>query len=474
MTINHYFYLEPTRAKMAKARPALEAFRPGEEALKDRDQPVSRPMEMSVQEEIRRSLQAKHVQFVQQPWEDKTTLKNEVVFKDLVGNDMDMPDLNKDGTRYIPRRRVVHLDLKGAPPKLTYLQEILPLLRSAGATTILMEYEDMFPFSGILRNVSAKNCFRRKEVKKLLRLADEAGLEVIPLVQTFGHMELVLKLEEFRELREESYYPQALCPSQDKSWNIIKEIIDQVLKLHPKSRWLHVGCDEVFQLGSCSRCQKRISQANSDPKNKGFYDSKALFLDHVHRVGTYVREQSRIPIIWDDMLRTIPGDTLTSSGIGAVVEPMVWVYVEDVDRFVDPITWNNYGIVFQHVWTASAFKGAFGERLYTTNMGRHVGNSLSWLEVMRRESQKEINPINFRGLVLTGWSRYDHFAVLCELLPTSLPSLILNLAVIRDGAHSNRAAKVAHKLLDCSSSKPLMTPDELMHNTEQWDSSRYK
>ena len=28
-----------------------------------------------------------------------------------------------------------------------------------------------------------------------------------------------------------------------------------------------------------------------------------------------------------------------------------------------------------------------------------------------------------------GWSRYDHFAVLCELLPASLPSLVINLMV---------------------------------------------
>ena len=28
----------------------------------------------------------------------------------------------------------------------------------------------------------------------------------------------------------------------------------------------------------------------------------------------------------------------------------VWVYVEDVDRFVDSLTWSNYGEVFPHIW----------------------------------------------------------------------------------------------------------------------------
>ena len=45
------------------------------------------------------------------------------------------------------------------------------------------------------------------------------------------------------------------------------------------------------------------------------------------------------------------------SKLGEVVEPMVWVYVEDVDRFVDSLTWANYGEVFSHIWAASAYKG---------------------------------------------------------------------------------------------------------------------
>ena len=66
------------------------------------------------------------------------------------------------------------------------------------------------------------------------------------------------------------------------------------------------------------------------------------------------------------------------------------------------------------------FSGAFGEQLYIVNVGRHAFNHVSWLEVMRRETLGP-NAVNFRGIVLTGWSRYDHFAVLCELLPAAMP-----------------------------------------------------
>ena len=51
--------------------------------------------------------------------------------------------------------------------------------------------------------------------------------------------------------------------------------------------------------------------------------------------------------------------------------------------------------------------------------------------------------------MLTGWSRYDHFAVLCELLPVSFPSLAYNLLLLQYGYDLSRIHPEVSRLLQC-------------------------
>lgn len=98
-----------------------------------------------------------------------------------------------------------------------------------------------------------------------------------------------------------------------------------------------------------------------------------------------------------------------------------------------PFSFQKYSTLFQYVWAASAFKGAFGAHLLQPDVVRHLSNQLSWLEVMHQESHiggHGNRPVRFRGIILTGWSRYDHFAVLCELLPAAIPSLVISLVAV--------------------------------------------
>lgn len=111
-------------------------------------------------------------------------------------------------SRFIPTRRIVHLDLKGAPPKVYYFEQFFRLISRLGATGILIEWEDMFPYTGMLADCRNGNAYTEAEVKMIFGWAKENNLEIIPLVQTFGHLEWVLKHEKFAHLREIERYAQ--------------------------------------------------------------------------------------------------------------------------------------------------------------------------------------------------------------------------------------------------------------------------
>lgn len=145
------------------------------------------------------------------------------------------------------------------------------------------------------------------------------------------------------------------------------------------------------------------------------------------------------------------------SGLDKLVEPVVWFYRHDILDSVTLDTWKKYSRLFPGVWVASAFKGATGSAQYITNASFHIDNNLQWVNVMRTlGAQKSI--INFRGVALTGWQRYDHFAVLCELFPVGLPSLALCLQTIQMGGFGEDVLHVTSKQLRCSNNLDLEFP----------------
>jgi len=129
---------------------------------------------------------------------------------------------------YVPPHRLVHIDFKGAPPKLLYLQKLFPLIKKFGGTGLLLEWEDMFPWSGSLSLMAAGNAYSKAEIGEILNMAKANELEVIPLIQTFGHVEFALKIPDFAHLREVQDSPQALCPSYNASMKFVEQMVDQV------------------------------------------------------------------------------------------------------------------------------------------------------------------------------------------------------------------------------------------------------
>ena len=64
-------------------------------------------------------------------------------------------------------------------------------------------------------------------------------------------------------------------------------------------------------------------------------------------VASFVNRKGKIPIMWDDMLRNIPQSEVKDSGVGLIVELMVWSYVDNIDTYIDYSTWRMYAELFR-------------------------------------------------------------------------------------------------------------------------------
>lgn len=132
---------------------------------------------------------------------------------------------------------------------------------------------------------------------------------------------------------------QAICPSREEPYKLITQIIDQVMAMFPDSKWLHIGCDEVYHIGMCDQC-----------KNK---DHDEIFLSHgkllklllninctailfytfsVEKIAKYVKSKHNVnPIIWDDMLRQFSPEVIKKYDFKKLgVEIMVWTYIDGI------------------------------------------------------------------------------------------------------------------------------------------------
>uniref|UniRef100_A0A3Q2YDK3 beta-N-acetylhexosaminidase n=1 Tax=Hippocampus comes TaxID=109280 RepID=A0A3Q2YDK3_HIPCM len=337
-----------------------------------------------------------------------------------------------------PLEKVVHLDLKGAPPKVEYIFQLIECFSRLGADGLLVEYEDMFPYEGELKLLQATS----QPILAIQKVAKSKGMEIIPLVQTFGHLEFVLKHRPMWSLREVSNCVGTLNPHKEEGFKLVMEMLRQVVELHPGLNALHIGADEVYMLGEGELSKLWLASSGRTVEQ--------LFLSHVASIVKYIKKEwpHMTIIMWDDMMRGMSQDTLKASGIVGFVQPMLWDYTPnlDVDKTVSLLE-KYYSAGMQDMWAASSFKGSTSVYTNVPSTQRHVDNHLQWLKVVG-----SVSPVlNMRGIAITGWQRYDHLSVLCELMPVGLPSLAACLQTLIHGQFSPEAKNKASEMLGVSS-----------------------
>ena len=186
--------------------------------------------------------------------------------------------------------RAFHIDLNHANPTAERLQRWLGHLAGIGYDTILWEVEDAVAWQTIAP-CAAPDAFTREEFRAVLAEGTRLGLTHIPLLQTLGHCEYVLRNKAYAHLTEIPGSAAQYCPSHAEVVPLLHRLIAEYIEVFGDITRFHLGMDEATHLGSCPVCAAKVSEIGLT----------GLYAEHLQALRPPLTERGIQPMIWADM-----------------------------------------------------------------------------------------------------------------------------------------------------------------------------
>jgi hexosaminidase len=317
----------------------------------------------------------------------------------------------------IIEHRSIHLDLKGVPPTPERLLSLLDVFAAMRFNSVLVEWEDMFPWTCDPRFRCA-TAYTPEQVRAFLNKAQELGIEVIPLVQSLGHMETPLKFPEYAHMREVPDDTGGLNPLAPGARELVQRMVDDVLALMPDIRHFHLGGDEAWAFGTHADTKAYIAE-----HGKG-----ALYMYHMEPLLDHLLAKGIRPILWHDMMTG--WDTPALMRLKDKADLCVWGYQRTPDTVsskahchIDKIRrFAEHGIT---LWGGTAYKGGDGAELELPVVANRLENYLGWCKVASEQGMK--------GVFVTAWSRYNSLNTQLSPIDAALDVMALAAVVFHDG-----------------------------------------
>lgn len=181
-----------------------------------------------------------------------------------------------------------HLDLKGVQYRHDYYEEYFRNLRAMGYVAVLVEYEDVFPFQSATVSSHPEEVWSMDFLRHFQKLAAKENIEIIPLQQCLGHLEYAFRQPENQRFSIPGSDLRDLHVAMPEARQWLKGLLEEMLRAHPESRYIHLGMDEARGF------VKYAEAAGKDPL--------ALFLSYLEELCAVCERHGKTPLIWSDML----------------------------------------------------------------------------------------------------------------------------------------------------------------------------
>ncbi|MDB5208420.1 MAG: beta-N-acetylhexosaminidase [Flavisolibacter sp.] len=276
-----------------------------------------------------------------------------------------------------------HVDLRMQVIKMPALKAFVQKLKANGINTLIMEWEATFPFQKY-PVIANQYSYTKEEITSFLLFCKNLGMDVIPLQQSFGHVEYILRNYRFASIREDAKDFSQVCPVEEEGNKLLfNDLFKELAATHP-SKYFHIGGDETYLLGHCEKCKKKAAEVGLSK----------LYIDHIKMLCDIVISLGKRPVLWADIalkhpeaIKLLPKETVFID----------WNYGWNLNQFgnLDNLLKSGY-----EIWGAPAIRSGF-DNYYLSQWNLHFNNLRDFIPTARK--------IGYTGMVLTSWSTNGTF-----------------------------------------------------------------
>ncbi|WP_028543827.1 beta-N-acetylhexosaminidase [Paenibacillus taiwanensis] len=202
----------------------------------------------------------------------------ERIQNDAEGVTEEEPQFTYNGTMFDASRNAV--------PNLHMIKQTLRSMALMGLNGLMLYTEDTYeikerPYFGYMRGR-----YTAAELREIDEYAAQFGIEVIPCIQTLGHLAQALKWDSMLELRDTE---DVLLAHYEDTYVFIEQMFKAVSD-SVRSKRIHIGMDEAFGLGLGRYLIKN-----------GFRERFDIMNEHLAKVLELTKKYGLEPMMWSDM-----------------------------------------------------------------------------------------------------------------------------------------------------------------------------
>jgi hexosaminidase len=146
--------------------------------------------------------------------------------------------------------------------------------------------------------------YTKEQIREIVQYAADRHVTIIPEIELPGHSvaaiaaypHLSCRGEQVEVENEWGVFKDIYCAGNDSVFVFLKDVLTEVMELFP-SEYIHIGGDEApkYRWENCDKCKKRI-------ETMGLHDSHELQSWFISEIGTFLAENNRKMIGWDEIL----------------------------------------------------------------------------------------------------------------------------------------------------------------------------